>query len=330
LSYSDETFRLIKTVFTIHDLTAQGVFWRFDMHLTGLPWDYFTPDKIEFYGDLNLMKAGILYSDAIITVSPQYSKNIQTSEYGCGLEGILRAQRKKIHGILNGINVSKWDPITDRKISHNYDLTALEGKAICKQELIKSCGFSITPEIPIVSLNLPLTSPKGVDLFESALPGMMKREISVVLSGDGSQKFTMAFTKYAQKYSHRFAFLNKVKSDVAHKLIAGSDFLVIPSKFEPSGFLQMCAMRYGTIPILRAVGGQDDSVKEFDLKTRFGTGFKFQEYSSADLLNSIDKAIRVYSEKSLMSALVQNAMKEDVSWGRTAIAYSNLYETLLG
>lgn len=323
-------YRHVRSLFTVHNLAYQGLFWRFDMHLTCLPWDYFTPDGIEFYGDLNLLKAGLLYSDAINTVSPAYCREILSETHGCGLDGVLRATRSKLHGILNGADYETWSPDKNPFIPQSYSLGDPSGKNLCKQEVLKSLKLDVEADRPLITMIAPLYTRKGADLLEQSLESMITKGCQVVLQGEGDKNYQKAFIQLAETYGHSFAFLNNFDQDLSHKLIAGSDLLLKPSRYEPCGLIQLYALKFGTIPIAHRTGGLDDTIiDESDSHRGPATGFKFDHYTPESLLSSLDRALDAFNDPVKWSALVKSAMKQDYSWDKAAAEYINLYRQIV-
>jgi starch synthase len=320
----------IKSLFTVHNLANQGLFWRFDMHLTGLPWEYFTPEGIEFYGDINLLKAGLLYSDAVNTVSPRYCREIQTPEFGCGLEGVLQSMRKKLFGILNGADYSIWSPDKNTCIPENYDPNNLEGKKTCKSALISQMNLQAGMDNPLISMVSPLYSRKGLDLLECALKHLIERGIRVILQGIGDRNYVNIFAQLAKSHHRHFKFVHNFNQDQTQCILAGSDLSLKPSRFEPCGLNQIYSLRFGTIPIVHRTGGLDDTVSDNDPGNPGPqTGFKFDDYSPESLIQAVDRALAVFSERHTWEKLMKNAMNQDFSWTQSAQKYIVLYQKLL-
>lgn len=321
----------IQSLFTIHNMVCQGLFWRFDMHLTGLPWDYFSPEGIEFYGDLNLLKAGLLYSDAVNTVSPTYCREIQTPEYGCGLDGVLRSLNQKLHGILNGADYSYWSPADSAGIPARYSPEDPSGKNICKKELMAQAKLNADSGQPLICIISPLYSRKGVDLLETVIPDLVQQQCRIILQGIGDRNYVNAFSDMANALDGAFTFYHNLDPDISRQIIAGSDILLKPSRFEPCGLNQIYALRFGTIPVVHKTGGLDDTVvDETDGTAGDQTGFKFVGYSEASMMETIRRALSAYSVPDRWRALVRNAMRQDFSWRKSAANYIDLYNILLG
>jgi starch synthase len=319
-----DALRKTKTVFTVHNLGYQGLFWHWDMRLTGLGWDIFTPEGIEFWGKINFLKAGLLYADRITTVSKTYSREIQTSEYGYGLEGVLRKRAKDLIGILNGIDYGTWDPSHDRLIPKTYSASRLAGKAVCKKAL-HSLIKAPASDDPIVGMITRLVDQKGLDIFTEALPEIMSLGVQLIILGTGDEKYHRILADAAERYGKRMRVLLRYDDELAKKLYAGCDLFLMPSRYEPCGLGQMMALRYGTVPVVRKTGGLADTVADYNPKTGQGTGFVFEEYSPSALIDCLRRALVVYSDGRKWKQLVQRGMKQDFSWEQSAGEYVKVY-----
>lgn len=322
----------ISTVFTIHNLGYQGLFPEEKMALTGLKKEgFFHPEGLEFWGQISLLKAGINYADAITTVSPTYAGEIQMPEYGMGMEGVLERRKSNLHGILNGIDYRQWDPAHDRLIPGNYTPDALKGKALCKASLIKEMGLDGSMiKRPLLSMVSRLDKQKGLDVLLEVLEQILRLDVGLVILGSGSQEIQRGLTEASGKNPNRLGLKLGFDESLAHRIIAGSDMFLIPSRYEPCGLTQMYALKYGTVPIVRATGGLDDTVSPFSLKSRKGTGFKFRPYTGKALLGAIKAAVTVFQDPGTWGRLMKNGMQEDFSWARSARAYVSLYESVAG
>lgn len=317
------------TIFTIHNLAYQGSFWHLDWHLTGLPSDYFTPEGVEFYGKINLLKAGIMFSDKITTVSPKYSREIQTEEMGNGLEGVLQYKKDNLVGILNGTDYSEWSPEEDKYIKVKYSVNNLSGKKICKDDLIKIMNLKIDNEAPLFGFISRLAEQKGVNILLEVLPDIVKMEGGVVILGKGEEEYHKKLQVAQDKFKGKIGLTIGFDNSLAHKIEAGCDMFLMPSKYEPCGLNQMYSLKYGTVPIVRATGGLDDTIKEFSLAKLSGNGFKFKDFSSCDMWAKIKKALKIYRDKKIWNTLVKNGMQEDLSWDKSAKKYEELYLSVL-
>ncbi|MDH5405098.1 MAG: glycogen synthase GlgA [Candidatus Aminicenantes bacterium] len=324
--YNDDPFfRFTRTIFTIHNLAYQGVFPKEYMDVSGLPWELFSIKGIEYYGKMNFMKGGIMLADIISTVSERYAQEIRTPEFGYGLDGVLRDRSADIYGVLNGVDYSEWNPETDPHIAANYSAKDLSGKQKCKEALMKILNLKGSQHYPIIGMITRLADQKGCDLLAEAIDELMKLELFLVLLGQGEEKYEKRFLEEGKKHRGRFGVKIAFDGVLAHHIEAGADMFLMPSRYEPCGLNQMYSLKYGTIPIVRATGGLDDTIKEFDPETEKGNGFKFAEYSSKALIEKIKKALVVYQNKELWLKLVKNAMKEDFSWERSALKYQEIY-----
>jgi starch synthase len=289
------------------------------------------PEGIEFWERINLMKAGIVYADVINTVSHKYSEEIQTPEYGYGLEGILRKRKEDLFGILNGVDYQEWDPSHDPHLIARYDLKDPSGKRECKKDLLKEFGLPPALEkVPLLAMISRLADQKGFDLLAEIIDQLFTLDIGFVLLGTGEQKYHDLFNQIAERYPQKAGIRIAYDDRLAHKIEAGADLFLMPSKYEPCGLNQIYSLRYGTIPVVRATGGLDDTITPYDLSTGLGNGFKFLRYDAKDFLNQIKKAIELYAQPEHWARLIRNAMASDFSWERSAGAYLQLYKKALG
>lgn len=314
-------------VFTIHNIAYQGLFKKEKFWLTGLPEAMYNPEGIEFWERINLMKAGIVYADVINTVSQKYSQEIQTPEYGYGLEGILKKRREDLYGIINGVDYKDWDPSHDSYLIARYDLNDLSGKMVCKEDLLKEFGLpSSLKKAPLFGMISRLADQKGFDLLAEILDELLALDIGFVLLGTGEQKYHDLFNQLARKYPKKAGIRIAYDDRLAHKIEAGADLFLMPSKYEPCGLNQIYSLKYGTIPVVRATGGLDDTIMNYDPASGTGNGFKFNRYDAKDLLNEIKVAIGLYHRPEHWKQLLRNAMMADFSWQRSAKAYLQLYQ----
>jgi len=325
---ADPVLAKARSLFTIHNLAYQGLFPRDILGRAGLPDSLFNMEDLEFYGRVNFLKAGILYSDAVSTVSVGYSLEIQTPEYGCGLDGLLRKRSQALLGVLNGADYGDWNPETDTHILSRYKPQDLRGKTLCRQDLLKTFGLAAKGR-PVVGVVSSLAGQKGLDILLEGLKGMFKTGLVLIILGTGEAPIEKALAEAAPKYPGQLGLNLAFDNTVAHKIYAGSDFLLIPSRYEPCGLTQMYALKYGTIPVVRATGGLDDTIQEFDPRTKQGNGFKFTECSAGEMIACVERALAVHQDKSLWRTLRQNAMSCDFSWTRSAGEYLKLFEKLI-
>jgi len=325
----DSFFSKTKTLFTIHNMAYQGLFPKDEYPKLGLDWVLFSIDYFEFYDKVNLMKAGLVYSDAISTVSPTYAKEILTKEFGCGLEGVLKTKEFVLSGILNGLDYDQWNPGTDKKIFKNYSVETSGDKYINKEGLQKELGLKIDRDIPMIGLISRLADQKGLDLIAKIIDDLLNLKIQFVLLGTGDNKYHVLFEKMAKAHPKNTSINLKFDAALAQKIYAASDLFLIPSRYEPCGLGQMISFKYGTIPVVRQTGGLKDSVTEFDAKTMQGDGFTFEEYKADRLFSAIKKGLSLYSNKETWSALVKKVMDLDFSWNASAKEYVKLYNKIL-
>jgi starch synthase len=324
----DPGFASIGTLFTVHNLAYQGVFWHYDMPMTGLGWDLFTPAGIEFYGKLNFLKGGLVFSDLLTTVSRTYALEIQTPEFGCGLEGVLQERRHVLHGVVNGIDYLVWNPAADAAIAKGYTAEDFEGKRACKQALQEELGLAAEP-VPLIGMVTRLAEQKGLELVLGALPGLLAEGVQLALLGTGEPALEEAFGRAAGEHRGRVAARIGYDPELARRIYAGADLFLMPSRYEPCGLGQLISLRYGTVPLVRRTGGLVDTVKEFDPLRHSGTGFGFSEPTPEALLLSLRRALAVYRQRALWTRLIENAMAEDFSWDASAREYVSLYRKAL-
>jgi starch synthase len=312
-----------RCVFTIHNMAYQGVFPREAMSELSLPADLFHPDALEFYGSLNLMKAGLVFGDKLSTVSPTYAKEIVTSpETGAGLEGLLRHRAADLAGIMNGVDYEQWSPETDPVLEQRYSAQDLSGKAVCKAALQRELGLTEDAGSMVCAAIGRLVHQKGYDILAQALPAMMERKVQVALLGTGDAALEEEFIALSQKYPGRLSVQLKFDDRLAHRMESGADAFLMPSRFEPCGLNQLYSLRYGTLPIVHAVGGLLDSIKEGP----DGWGFLFAEESPKELVAAIDRALALFKNTPAWQAAMRRAMARDHSWDRAAEQYEALYK----
>ena len=320
-------FAAAATVFTIHNLGYQGIHDPWVLGLAGFGRELFYPTgPFEFWGRVNYMKVGLAFADLISTVSPRYAAEIQTSgEFGFGLEGLLARRGRDLRGILNGIDDSLWDPARDPLVPHPYDREHPEGKWKNRAALAQECGFPSAPDWPIVGMVSRLVDQKGFDLIEQAERDLPKLEARFVILGTGQARYQELCTRMMATAPSRVHYRSGFDDALAHRIEAGCDFFLMPSRYEPCGLNQMYSLRYGTAPIVRATGGLADTVQDFDPQSRRGTGFVFQRYEASEMLGALRRAFTVYRQPHLWSELRANGMACDFSWRRSADGYDDLY-----
>lgn len=307
------------SVLTIHNLGYQGLFPAQTMETTGLAYELFNPEGIEFYGKVNFLKAGIVGADLITTVSGTYAEEILTPEFGFGLDGILRKKREALNGILNGIDYAEWDTAGDRYLSRAYTKSSLAGKAACKRALMEKCGLGGDTVPPLVSFIGRLSDQKGVDLISDIVPSLVKAGAKVIIIGRGDERYHTLLHALSEKFAESFCFCSEFNEPLAHLAYAGSDMFLMPSRYEPCGLGQMIAMHYGTPPVARRTGGLSDTVEDGV------TGFLFNEYSAEALLAAVQRAFSLYADGKAWRGMVKTAMSRDFSWKKSAGKYTALY-----
>ncbi len=315
---------LPSTCLTIHNLAYQGTFPPNEFALTNLPPKFFTVETAEFFGHFNCLKAGIAFADAITTVSPRYAREILTEEYGCGLDGFLRKRQNRLVGILNGVDYEEWNPQNDAHLKESYSAKKLSGKKTNKTELQKEFGLEVS-DAPLFGTISRLAEQKGVDIQLAALSEMLSANMQFVLLGSGAPIFERGYQNLARRFPKKVAVHVGYNEGLAHRIEAGCDFYLMPSRFEPSGLNQMYSLRYGTVPIVRATGGLDDSVIDFTEDAMRANGIKFRDYSARSLAKGIRKALALYQQPELLRRCRRNGMKTDFSWQRTVGEYLKIY-----
>jgi starch synthase len=316
------------SVFTIHNLAYQGRFAGTRLPTTGLPWSTFHMNGVEYYGGINLMKAGIAYADTVTTVSPRYADEIRTPEFGEGLDGLLRARGTGLVGILNGIDEQAWNPATDRHLASRYGARALGGKRVCKEALIAESRLSLSPDVPLVGMVTRLSAQKGVDIVLGVIDEVLDCGLALVLLGSGDSGLERWARDVGRRRSDRVAAHIGFDEALAHRVEAGADMFLMPSRYEPSGLNQMYSLRYGTVPVVRATGGLDDTVRDPEEDPSKANGFKFRRPWGSDLVAAVGRAVATYHDRPSWEHLMRNGMAEDCSWRRSARLYGDLYRRL--
>jgi starch synthase len=343
----------VKTVLTIHNIAYQGMFWSLDFPLTNLPGEFFTPDTLEFYGQMNLLKGGIVFADRITTVSPTYAEEIQTPEGGFGLDTVVATRDANLHGIINGVDYSRWNPETDPHLRRRYGPGDLSGKRACHADLLKTLGLTQDPRPappgkgrgaqrtttgggtvalpatrPVAGFVSRLTAQKGVEILAGALEELVESGLSLAILGKGERGYEEMLTDAARRFPGRVAVRIAHDEELAHQIQGGADMLLVPSHDEPCGLTQLYALKYGTIPVVRATGGLDDTVTAYEPRTGRGTGFKFVPYTSAALVEAVRQAMALHQQPKKWQKLMSQAMAGDFSWPASALEYEKLYAAL--
>jgi len=329
LNYQSALFEKTKVVFSIHNLGYQGTFAGSLFKETGLPSYLFSPEYLEFYGKLNCLKAGIVFSDWIVTVSPTYAKEIVTAEKGFGLDGLLKKFSFKLSGILNGVDYSQWDPQIDPFIASQYSAQSLDRKMPNKQKLFSELGIAKNSRIPLLALVSRISAQKGMDLLLRLLPVLLKEDLHFILLGVGDGFWTEKLKELAYHFADKMTFLNYFDEEKAHQLEAAADILFMPSIYEPCGLNQIFSLKYGTVPIVRATGGLEDSIQDFDPATRRGNGFKFNSNNIEEIITLIKRVLTIYENRDLWREIQKNGMMVDFSWQKVVPKYLALYNKII-
>nr|WP_205831484.1 glycogen synthase GlgA [Bacillus sp. RO2] len=323
-------FEHIQSVFTIHNLQFQGVFPPSILHdLLRIDSKHFNADELEFYGNVNFMKAALVSSGYITTVSPTYRDEIQTAYFGEKLDGVLRHRNDSLVGIINGIDDDLYSPETNEYIEANYSVSKAGNKKVNKAALQKLCGLPVKEGTPIIAMVSRLTKQKGLDLVTCVLHEVLNEDVQVVVLGTGEPQFEHYFRELAYQYPEKVKTFIGFDEPLAHQIYAGADMFLMPSRFEPCGLGQLIALRYGTIPIVRETGGLNDTVHSYDETTLEGNGFSFTNFNAHDMLHTIRRAINMYEQPKVWNGIMKEAMERDYSWAKSAFKYNQLYSTLM-
>ena len=323
----DPAFQNTGTVFTIHNMGYQGLFPPEILPLLTLPWDLFTIAKMEYFGNVNFLKGALVYSDMITTVSRKYSQEIQTTEFGFGLEGVLKDRAQNLTGILNGVDYEEWNPQTDKFIAAHYSADDLSGKRECKQDLLSSFGLGeANLDVPVIGIVSRFAAQKGFDLIGQIIDRLALEDVLIAVLGSGDKLYEEMFLRLARRMPEKVGVRVAYDNALAHKVDAGADMFLMPSRYEPSGLSQLYSLKYGTVPIVRATGGLDDTIDPWEQRSKKGTGFKFQEYSGEALLRVIHQAMTLYRDQESWQRLMRNGMSKDFSWRASAREYLRVYD----
>jgi len=319
---NDKFYKRAKTVLTIHNLAYQGLFEKEKYPITGIDSKYFSSDFLEFFGKINLLKGGIIFSDMVNTVSPTYAKQIQTPDYGCGLDGVLREKREYLCGILNAIDYNVWSPAKDKYIYKTYTSSSLDDKYVNKAKLQKEMGLKVSKKKFLLGMVTRLAEQKGVDILSKAMNSILEK-FQVVILGTGDERYHRILKQKAAKHKDSFSLNLKFDEVLAHKIYASSDAFLMPSRFEPCGLSQLISYKYGTVPVVQHTGGLVDTVTDYEEK---GGGFVFKEYSSKALAGTIDRAGALYGCSQEWTDLMKKGMRYSFSWTKTAKEYIRMYD----
>jgi len=326
----DPDFQYTGSLLTIHNLQYQGKFYKGAMDVLGVGWEHFNADELEEYDGINLLKGGIVHADAINAVSQKYAQEIRTPEFGWGLDRLIDAKAYKLYGILNGIDYDEWSPAVDSFIPATFDIDDLSGKALCKTALQKEFDLPQQNEVPLIGLVGRLVEQKGITLLSAAMDALMQMDIQIVLLGTGEKWAEHFFSEITTKYPEKFACYIGYRNDLAHKIEAGSDMFLMPSLFEPCGLNQIYSLRYGTLPIVHATGGLDDTIENYDKVHESGTGFKFYNATSEALVGTVQWAVDTwYQNREGFKQLQHHAMLKRFNWEEAAHGYEDLYRHII-
>jgi starch synthase len=326
----DPLFASTATVFTIHNIGYQGLFPQEKLAVCGLPPQVFQMEGLEYWGQISLLKAGLVYADALTTVSPSYAREIRNPEFGLGMEGILQKRAKDLYGILNGVDYDLWSPDKDPDIPYPYDVDRTSEKARNKSALLDEVGLKESlQDRPLFGMISRLSAQKGCDLLVQVVDEMVGLGAGLVILGSGEEKYQTLLENVAGKHPDAVSLRIGFDESLAHRIMAGADILLIPSLYEPCGLTQMYALRYGTVPLVRATGGLNDTIVPFDPEAEQGNGFKFGPYTEGALMGSVKEAVRLYQDSTTWQVLMRNGMRADFSWDRSAQRYLDLYESIL-
>ena len=324
----DPLLRGVPVVFTIHNMGYHGLFPQTILKRIGVPEKLFNPEALEFFGDVNLLKGGLIFSDYLTTVSRKYAQEIQTKEYGHGLDGVVRTRANHLRGILNGVDYTQWSPENDAFIAARYSAADLAGKQVCKKDLLEQFKLPLDNlKRPLVGIVSRFADQKGFDLIAEQAESLMKENLAVAALGAGEPKHEQLFRELAARYPDRVGVKIAYDNVIAHKIEAGADIFLMPSRYEPCGLNQIYSLRYGTVPVVRATGGLDDTIENFDIQRGTGTGFKFEEYTGTALASCLHRAVEMYSNAKIWQRIQRNGMAKDFSWNASAGEYIKVYET---
>lgn len=330
LYLSDSTWTAPRTLFTIHNMGYQGLFPATEYVATGLPWSAYSMDGLEFHGQVSLLKGGLIYADLLNTVSPTYAQEIQTADFGYGLEGVLQARKDRLFGILNGIDYGAWNPNADPHLTAHYTAKDQTGKKACKTALCHELNLP-GRDVPLVGLVSRLVAQKGIDMLLEMLPKLLTLDVQMVVLGSGDPAYETALTSLSERYPEKLAVRLGFDEALAHRIEAGADLFLMPSRYEPCGLNQLYSLRYGTVPVVRATGGLADTIIPYlpGQAGKTATGFAFESAHPEVLLRTLHLALQVYRDKREWTALIRRGMQQDFSWKRSAKSYVKLYERAL-
>ena len=312
------------TVFTFHNLGSQGTFWHYAFAMTGLGWEMFTPEGLEYHGQLNMTKAGLVSADLVTTVSRRYAREVLTPEYAFGLEGVLRAKQAKTYSVLNGVDYKVWNPALDPEITANYTVDTLDGKKFCRADLVRTFGLEDDGQ-PIVAVISRLLDRKGFDLINAGINHLLDMPMKMVFMGRGEDKYHLLLNDLSSAHPGRIGVKIDYDKNLAHRIMAGADIFLMPSRYEPCGLEQLYGLKYGTVPVVRATGGLDDTVIDVITNPQEGTGFKFSDYHPEAMVSALTAAVELYHNQPVWREIVIRGMGSDFSWAKSAAQYEEIY-----
>jgi starch synthase len=315
----------LPVVYTVHNVGYQGLFSAYDLPLTGLGWELLNPKALEFYGKINFMKGGLVFADLLSTVSSRYREEILTPEYGFGLEGLFQERAQELFGIMEGVDYRRWDPSRDSCLPAAFDRNNLDGKKACKAALMRHFGLELPPARPLLGMTTRFFERKGIDLVENIMDELMRLDLGFVIQGTGEERHHYLLQELNARHPGRLGLNIGYTEDLAHQIIAGSDIFLMPSRYEPCGLDQLYCLRYGTVPVVRATGGLDETIQEYHPETGEGNGFKFNGYTPAEFLGAVQRALTLYQRQPAWQALLRKNMGLDFSWNTVAPKYLDLY-----
>jgi starch synthase len=323
---TDPVAQSLPVVFTIHNMGYHGQFSLGALGASDIPAIAYSSGNVEFYSNVNLLKGGLVYSDYLTTVSRKYAQEIQTPEFGYGLDGVVRDRADRLVGIINGVDYSAWNPASDKLIAAKYSAKDLTGKQACKKALLELFNLPVEPlNRPLVGIVSRFADQKGFDLIAERAHELMQEEMNLIVLGTGERKYEDLFRSLATTYPAHIGVKVAYDDKIAHQIEAGADMFLMPSRYEPCGLNQIYSLKYGTVPIVRATGGLDDTIEPFDLENGTGTGFKFQDYSGTALVQTVRRALQLFEDERIWKRIQLNGMAKDFSWKGSALEYEKVY-----
>jgi len=322
-------WRHLAVVYSVHNAGFQGIFSGYDFSLTGLDWGLFSPKALEFYGKINFMKGGLVFADLLCTVSAKYREKILTPEYGFGLEGVFNERVGELFALSEGVDYSRWNTLNNPVLAAPYDESNLEGKQTCKAHLVARFGLDLPMDRPLIGMSPPLLKHEGIDLVGNVLDDLMHLDVGFVLQGLGDERHQHLLQEIQNRHPERMGLFLGYSEEMTHQIIAGSDIFCMPPMYETGGLDQLHCLRYGTVPLVRATGGLDETIQEYNPETGKGNGFKFSGYTPEEFMSAVRRAITLFHDKSSWEVLIRNNMALDFSWDSIIPQYLELYRRAL-